>query len=66
MVVCNLSTLMGKKDVGIQTVHLETKLTRSTISNLKHNKAKGIDFDTIEKLCTYFECTPGDLLVINK
>ncbi len=62
MIKCNLSLLMGKKKVNIQQVHKETGLTRNTISNLYHENYKRIDFQTIDKLCEYFDCQVGELL----
>ena len=64
--ICNLSTLMGKHKCSIQAVHEKTGLSRSTISSLYHDKASRIDFDTIEKLCTLFNCEIGELLELEK
>lgn len=62
MIKCNLSKLMGIHKVTIQDIHEGTKLNRNTISNLYHEKVKRIDFDTIDKLCDFFNCEVGDLL----
>lgn len=59
MIKINLSTLMGMHKMSIQDVHEKTGLNRNTISNLYHEKAKRIDFETIEKLCQLFNCQPG-------
>ena len=64
MIKCNLSKLMGEQKVNIQTVHEETGLNRTTISNLYHEKVSRIDFSTIDKLCVYFNCEVGELLEI--
>jgi DNA-binding Xre family transcriptional regulator len=53
---------MGEKRFSIQDVHQKTKLSRTTISNLYNDKATRIDFETIEKLCSLFDCEPSDLL----
>ena len=53
---CCLSTLMGKARYSIQDVHLKTGLSRSTITQLYHDRATRIDFETIEKLCDLFHC----------
>jgi len=39
-----------------------TGLEYRTIFNLYHDKTKGIDFVTIDKICWALECTPSDLL----
>ena len=61
---CHLSTLMGKSRLCIQDVHKQTKLARSTITQLYHDRATRIDFETIEKLCKLFDCEIGDLLTL--
>ena len=62
---CRLSTLMGMKRYTIQDVHNHTGLSRNTVSNLYNDKATRIDYDTIEKLCVLFECTPNELFDIS-
>ena len=59
---CRLSTLMGQARYSIQDVHNKTGLARSTVAQLYHDKATRIDFETIEKLCTLFNCNIADLL----
>lgn len=53
---------MGERKMTIQDVHEQTGLNRNTISNLYHEKVKRVDYDTIDKLCTLFGCTVGELL----
>lgn len=59
---CKLSTLMGQNRYSIQDVHNKTGLARSTVTQLYHDKATRIDFETIEKLCNLFQCEINDLL----
>ena len=59
---CRLSTLMGQARYSIQDVHKKTGLARSTVTQLYHDKATRIDFETIEKLCQLFQCNLEDLL----
>ncbi len=62
MIKFNLSKMMGINKMSIQDVHEKTGLNRNTISNLYHEKATRIDFETINKLCCLFDCQPGELL----
>lgn len=57
-----LSSMMGKYRYTIQYVHEHTGLARNTISNLYNDKATRIDFDTLDKLCSLFECDIADIL----
>ena len=59
---CKLSVLMGIKRYNMQDVFDRTGLARSTISNLYHDKAMRISFETITKLCSLFDCKIEELL----
>lgn len=61
---CQLSTLMGQARYSIQDVHNKTGLARSTVTQLYHDKATRIDFETIEKLCSLFQCDISSLLIL--
>jgi len=52
---------MGEEKVKISDVSRETGLHRNTVTALYYENAKRIDFDTMDKLCRYFDCTPGEL-----
>ena len=62
----NLRVLMAKNKVNIQEVHEATGMSRTTISKLYNETSKTISFETIESLCTLFNCEPGDLMYIEK
>ena len=58
----NLSSLMGRYRLSIKDVHERTGLARNTISNLYNDRATRIDYDTLDKLCSLFDCEVGDIL----
>jgi putative transcriptional regulator len=61
-----LRMLMAKK--GVRTmVDLEEKtgVSRQVLDRLDKGKSKRLDFDTVIKLCAFFECTVGELLYID-
>lgn len=37
-------------------------ITEQNISLIKTGRVKGIRFNTLEKMCEFLECQPGDLL----
>jgi putative transcriptional regulator len=39
-----------------------TGISRRTLNRLVNNKVRSVDFSTLELLCNYFRCKPGDLL----
>lgn len=62
MIVCTLNMEMARRRMNIQQLSEKSGLARSTISMLYHDKAKRIDFDTLEKLCVALDTSPGRLL----
>jgi putative transcriptional regulator len=40
----------------------ETGISHTTLWRLKKGRARGINFDTLEKLCAALECQPGDVI----
>jgi putative transcriptional regulator len=55
---------MGAKRLKISDVVRDTGINRSTVNRLYHETTTRVDYDTLETLCKYLECGPGDLLVI--
>jgi putative transcriptional regulator len=41
-------------------------ITETNLSLLKSGRVKGIRFETLEKICDYLDCQPGDLLVYER
>ena len=62
MIKCHLSKLMGERKLKIADVARDLGVHRNTITLLYYEKAKRIDFDVLEKLCVYFNCTINDLI----
>ena len=61
MIKCNLSSLMGRDRKKIQDVINETGLARNTEANLYYDRAKRVDYDTLDQLCKMFQCSMGEL-----
>ncbi|KII75316.1 helix-turn-helix domain-containing protein [Vibrio renipiscarius] len=64
MIKCHLSKLLGAKKLKIADVVRETGVNRSTVNRLFHETNHRIDFETLEKICLYLECTVGELLEV--
>lgn len=52
----------GEKRLTLRQLARETGISTSTLVALTTGKAKGIQFDTLSTLCSYFNCLPSDLL----
>ena len=57
----NLSKIFGERLITITEVSKGTGLSRMTLTNLYYRKTKGIQFDTVEKLCDYLKVPMREL-----
>lgn len=55
---------MGAKRIKIADVVRDTKINRSTLNRIYHEKVTRIDYETLDKLCKYLECEVGELLIV--
>lgn len=62
MVRCNLTILLAERNLKITKVANDTGLSRTTLTYLSNNYSKGIQYDTLNTLCTYLGVTPGQLI----
>lgn len=53
--------LMEERNLKITQVSKDTGLSRPTLNNIKFNRNKAIQIETIDILCNYFKITPGEL-----
>ncbi len=40
----------------------EAEIAKNTVLSLYHERAKGVTFEVLDKLCSALNCQPGDLL----
>ena len=57
------SRLEGRR-VTYDTIREATGIVPSTLSRLAAGQSKRIDLLVLRRLCDYFDCAPGDLLVL--
>lgn len=65
MIINRLSEFMGKNRLKISDVVEITGLARNTVSELYHNRAKQVHFETLDKLCKGLKCDITDIIVYN-
>ena len=53
--------LMAERNLKITKVSKDTGLSRPTLNNIKFDRNKAIQMETIDILCNYFRITPGEL-----
>ena len=62
MIENKLSEIMGRKRLKISDVLEGTGLARNTVAEMYHGRAKGTNFETLDKLCTFLDVSVGELL----
>nr|WP_207628634.1 helix-turn-helix transcriptional regulator [Photorhabdus cinerea] len=58
--------MMAKRKVKSKDLALSIGITEQNLSLLKKGKIKGIRFSTLNTICQYLECQPGDILEFKK
>jgi len=62
MIKCNLSRILGEKKLKISDVARDTKINIGTLTRLYKEIAIRVEFDVLERLCTYLNCEIGELI----
>lgn len=62
MIIINLDVMLAKRKVSSNALAAAVGITPANLSILKTGKAKAIRFSTLEAICKYLDCTPGDIL----
>ena len=61
MIKNRFAELLGIKRMDRREVVKLTGINRQTLRNIYYDKSKGIEFETLNKLCFALDCTPNDL-----
>ncbi|MDI4236264.1 helix-turn-helix transcriptional regulator [Bradyrhizobium sp. 31Argb] len=57
-----LNVMLAERNVKSKELAEYVGITEANLSLLKQGKVKGVRFDTLERICAYLKCQPGDLL----
>jgi putative transcriptional regulator len=57
-----LNVMLAERNVKSKDLAEHIGITEANLSLLKQGKVKGIRFETLELICEYLHCQPGDLL----
>jgi len=69
MIQCRLRELMAamsrqaRRKITYDAIKKETGLAKSTLARLANDKAELIGKSTMNRLCAFFDCQPGDLFI---
>ena len=61
-IVVRLDMMMAKRKVRSNALARAVGITEANLSLLKSGKVKGLRFATLEAICCYLDCQPGDLI----
>lgn len=61
-IVVRLDVMLALRKVRSRELAEHIGITEANLSLLKSGKVKGIRFATLEAICDYLECKPGDIL----
>lgn len=65
-IVLRLDEVMANKHIKLTELAREVGITNANMSNLKNGKVKAIRFSTLDKICEYLDCQPGDIITYEK
>ncbi len=61
-IVVRLDVMLARRKVRSNELARAIGITEANLSLLKSEKVKGIRFSTLEAICKYLDCQPGDIL----
>jgi putative transcriptional regulator len=61
-IVVRLDVMMARRKVSLRELARHIGITEANLSLLKNGKVKGVRFATLEAICDYLDCQPGDIL----
>jgi putative transcriptional regulator len=61
-IVVRLDVMLAHRKVRSKHLADAIGITEANLSLLKSGKVKGVKFSTLEAICRYLHCQPGDLL----
>ena len=63
MIKIKLDEVLKERGVSLTELSNAVDVTIANLSILKTGKAKTVRFSTLEAICDYLDCQPGDIIV---
>ncbi|HUD50509.1 helix-turn-helix transcriptional regulator [Parvibaculum sp.] len=60
-----LGVMLAERNVKSKDLAEYVGITEANLSLLKQGKVKGVRFETLERICRFLKCQPGDLIVFD-
>ena len=61
-IVVTLDVMLATRKVKSKDLADHVGITEANVSLLKQGKVKGVRFETLERICEFLDCQPGDIL----
>ncbi len=61
-IIVNVDVMLAKRKIRSKELAEAVGITEQNLSILKTGKAKAIRFSTLDAICRYLSCQPGDVL----
>ena len=61
-IVVRLDVMLALRKAKSKDLAAHVGITEANLSLLKSGKVKGVRFETLEAICDYLDCQPGDVL----
>ena len=62
-IIVTLDVMLARRKMRSRDLAQRIGLSEVNLSLLKSGKVKGVRFETLERICEFLACQPGDLLV---
>jgi len=62
-IVVRLDLMLALRKVRSKDLAAYVGITESNLSLLKSGRVRGVRFETLDRICEYLDCEPGDILV---
>jgi putative transcriptional regulator len=61
-IVVTLDVMLATRKVRSKDLAEHIGITEANLSLLKQGKVKGVRFETLQRICEFLDCQPGDIL----
>ena len=61
-IIIRLDRMLADRKMQLNDLAEKVGISNANMSNLKTGKVKAIRFSTLEAICKYLNCQPGDIL----
>ncbi len=61
-IIVRLDVMLARRKARSKDLAAHVGITEANLSLLKSGRVKGIRFETLDKICEFLDCQPGDIL----